>query len=90
MARGYPMRVDFLAAEETWAEEYDDYEEGLLETTPSCLSPSTEMLDPEEEWAMTAEEDLSDAEVLAWHAAVQRLPKAEETNLQDTKDAEKE
>jgi hypothetical protein len=73
MARGYPMRVDFLAAEEPWAEDYDDYEEGLLETTPSWLSPTTETPGPEEEWAMTGEDDLSDAELLAWQAAVQRL-----------------
>jgi hypothetical protein len=74
MARGYPMRVDFLAAEETWAEEYDDYEEGLIETTPAWLDHSPEMLDPEEGWAEADEDDLSDAEIVAWSAAARRLP----------------
>jgi hypothetical protein len=74
MARGYPMRVDFLAAEETWAEEYDDYEEGLIETTPAWLDRSPAMLDPEEDWARADEDDLSDAEVVAWSAAARRLP----------------
>jgi hypothetical protein len=74
MARGYPMRVDFLAAEETWAEEYDDYEEGLIETTPAWIGSSAEVLDPEEGWALENGDDLSDAEILAWRAAVERLP----------------
>lgn len=74
MARGYPMRVDFLAAEETWAEEYDDYEEGLIETTPAWLDCSPAMLDPEEGWARIDEDDLSDAEIVAWSAAARRLP----------------